>query len=333
MPAFFPYNYFIKLLIMSSPRRSFLKSSGIFAGVTVLGRPLQALADVSKKINTIDAGKCINIFQTNDLNSRIKSNLDGFGGLEKVQALIAGEDVSGLIIDAGNFLGQQQSREKPEKTVGLMNKIGYHAVTIGINELSMGQSCFSELIPQMNFSLVNCNYRFSHSVLSSAIKPYIIIKTKGLKVGVTGVGPQLGIEGVLFENPYAAANKTAEYLKQELDCDLVICLSQLGLDKDKFNSKELAEVSVHIDFIASGSSNKVLQGAMILKNKDRHDVVLSQAGENGMIIGKTRFGFNENKQRIDFHHKYLISGLAHKDQFAQAHMVLRSLSAAQKING
>ncbi|WP_316837548.1 hypothetical protein [Pedobacter nutrimenti] len=317
---------------MSSPRRSFLKSSGILAGVTMLGKPLQALADVSKKINTVDAGKCINIFQTNDMNSQIKSNQDGFGGLEKVLALMANEDVSGLVVDAGNFLDGQQSRERHEKAVGLMNKIGYHAVTIGINELSMGQAGFSELIPQMNFSLVNCNYRFSHSVLSSAIKPYIVIKTKGLKVGVTGVGPRLDIEGVLFENPYTAANRTAEYLKGEVGCDLVICLSQLGFDEDKFSSKELAEVSAHIDFIASGSSNKILQGAMILKNKEKYDVVLSQAGENGMIIGKTRFGFNENKQRIDFHHKYLITGLAHKDQFALAHVVLRNLSAAQKIN-
>jgi len=317
---------------MSSPRRSFLKSSGIFAGVAMLGRPLQALADVSKKINTIDAGKCINIFQTNDLNSQIKSNQNGFGGLEKVHALIASEDVSGLVVDAGNFLDRQQSREMQERTINLMNKIGYHAAAIGINELSMGQAGFSELIPQMNFSLVNCNYRFSHAVLNSAIKPYIVIKTKGLRVGVTGVGPRLDMEGVLFENPYTAANRTAEYLKREMGCDLVICLSPLGFEEDKFSSKELAAISAHIDFIANGSSNKVLQGAMILKNKDKHDVVLSQAGENGMIIGKTRFGFNENKQRIDFHHKYLIAGLAHKDQFAQAHVVLRNLSVAQKIN-
>ena len=317
---------------MSSPRRSFLKSSGILAGVTLLGKPLQALADVSKKINTIDAGRCVNIFQTNDMNSQIKSNQNGFGGLEKVHALMASEDVSGLVVDGGNFLDRQQNWERQERAIDLMNKIGYHAVTIGINELSLGQVGFSELIPQMNFSLVNCNYSFSNSVLSAAVKPYIVIKTKGLKVGVTGVGPQLDIEGVLFENPYAATNRTAEYLKEELGCDLVICLSQLGFDEDKFNSKELAEASAHIDFIASGSSNKILQGAMILKNRDKHDVVLSQAGENGMIIGKTRFGFDENKQRTDFHHKYLIAGLAHKDQFAQAHVVLRNLSAAQKTN-
>lgn len=317
---------------MTSPRRSFLKSSGIFAGVTMLSKPLQALADVSKKINTLDAGKCITIFQTNDMNSQIKRNQNGFGGVEEICALIAGEDVSGLVVDAGNFLDQGHSKEKKEKTIGLMNKIGYHAATIGVNELMMGQEYLSELVPQMNFSLVNCNYKFSNPVLSATIKPYIIIKTKGLRIGITGVAPQLNTAGVSFEHPYTAANRTAEHLKREIGCDLVICLSHLGFNNDKFSSKKLAETSAYIDFIASGYSNKVLQGAMILKNRDKHDVVLSQAGENGMIIGKTRFGFNENKQRNDFHHKYLIAGLAHKDQFTHAHLVLRNLSTNQKID-
>lgn len=316
---------------MTHARRSFLKKSSIITSAALFSSHLDALAGISKKINTFNSER-MTIFQTNDLNGRIESNNNGFGGIKNIVELIKTQETSGLNVDAGNFLASNASRNEQERTIYLMNKIGYHAVTLGANELAMGQESFAELLPQMDFPLVNCNYTFSHTRLSSSVKPYIILKNKNLKIGITGVGTSLNIPGVEFKNPYHAANKTANYLKNNLNCDFVICLSHLGFETDGYSNKGLAEASEYIDFIAGGHNNKVLRGAMILRNKNKCDVALSQAGEHGMILGKTTFGFDTFNRKNDFHHKYLIAGLSHREQSTHAHLALAKLSAAQKRN-
>ena len=316
---------------MTQARRSFLKKSSILTSAVLFNSHLDALAGITKKITTLNS-ECMTIFQTNDLNGRIESNNNGLGGIKNITELIKAQKTSGLTVDAGNFLASGVSKNQQERTIYLMNKIGYHAATLGENELNMGQESFAELLPQMDFPLVNCNYTFSHAKISSSVKPYIIVKNKNLKIGITGVGAPLNIPGIEFKNPYQAANKTASYLKNNLNCDFVICLSHLGFETDGYSSKGLAEASEHIDFIAGGHQNKVLRGAMVLRNKNKCDVALSQAGEHGMILGKTTFGFDAFNRKNDFHHKYLIAGLSHKAQSTDAHLVLRKLSAAQKHN-
>ncbi|RZM29935.1 MAG: hypothetical protein EOO88_02900 [Pedobacter sp.] len=272
------------------------------------------------------------IYHTNDLNGTIEGDNDGYGGIKEIAELIKTQETSGLTVDAGNFFALGASRNEQERTLYLMNKIGYHAATIGANELAMGQEYLAGLLSQMTFPLVNCNYTFSHTVLTASVKPYVILKNKNLKIGITGVGASLNVLGVDFKNPYQAANKTAHYLKNTLNCDFVICLSHLGFDTDGYSSKGLAEASEHIDFIAGGHNNRVLRGAMVLRNKLKCDVALSQAGEHGMILGKTTFGFDTSNRKNDFHHQYLIAGLSDRQQSTHAHLVLGKLSAAQKHN-
>jgi len=314
---------------MSQARRSFLKKSGILTSTVLFSSQLDTLAAISKKVSTLDS-ESMTIFQTNDLNGRIESNNEGFGGIKNIAELIKSEQTAGLTFDAGNFLAAGASKNQQERTVSLMNKVGYHAATIGANELSMGQEAFAALLAQMNFPLVNCNYTFSHTGLSSNIKPYIILQNKNLKIGITGVGTSLNVAGVEFKNPYQAANQTADLLKNKLKCDFVICLSHLGFETDGYSTKGLAEASEHIDFIVGGYQNKVLHGALILKNKNKYDVALSQAGEYGILLGRTILGFDAFKRQNDFRHKYLIAGLNHSQQSTNAHLVLGKLFIAHK---
>lgn len=316
---------------MTQARRSFLKKSSILTSAALFSSHLDALACITKKFNSLNS-ESMTIFHTNDLNGTIEGPKDGDGGIKKIAELIKTQQTSGLTVDAGNFLAFAASPNDQERTIYLMNKIGYHAATIGANELAMGQEYLAALASQMDFPLVNCNYTFSHIGLAASVKPYVILKNKNLKIGITGVGAALNIPGVDFKNPYQAANHTAHYLKNTLDCDFVICLSHLGFETDGYSSKGLAEASEHIDFIAAGRKNKVLRGAMVLRNKLKCDVALSQAGEHGMILGKTTFGFDTSNRKNDFHHKYLIAGLSHSQQSTDAHLVLAKLSAAQKHN-
>ncbi|RYD90937.1 MAG: hypothetical protein EOP54_23240 [Sphingobacteriales bacterium] len=145
------------------------------------------------------------------------------------------------------------------------------------------------------------------------------------------MGTSLNVPGVEFKNPYKAANNMASYLKNNQKCDFVICLSHLGFETDGYSSKGLAEVSEHIDFIAGGHNNKVLRGAMVLRNKNKDDVTLSQAGEHGKILGKTTFGFDAFNRKNDFHHKYLVAGLSHKEQ-NNAYLVIGKMAGTPQYH-
>lgn len=309
---------------MKIARRSFLKKSSLLTSAAFVGSHFDTVASITHKINTLNSDR-MTIYQTNDMNGCIECSNNGYGGIKNVAKLIKTQDTAGITIDAGNFLAPSATKNQQENIIYLMNKIGYHAATVGANELATGQESLASLLPQMHFPLVNCNYTFSHATLAANVKPYIILKNKKLKIGITGVGTSLNVPGVEFKDPYKAANKMASYLKNKMDCDFVICLSHLGFDTDIYSSKGLAETSEHIDFIAGGHNNTVLRGALVLRNKNKCDVTLSQAGEHGMILGKTTFGFDTFNCKNDFQHKYLIAGLNHKEQY-NAHLVIGKLA-------
>ncbi|SDL79377.1 5'-nucleotidase [Pedobacter sp. ok626] len=318
---------------MSNKRRAFLKAGSLLAGTALLGNPLDLLANFSKKVNTLAAQNTLMVYQTNDLLGRIIAKSDGLGGLLAVKRLISQQEISGITVDAGNFMAANETILQHEHTIGLMNAIGYHAVTIGIQELSNGQSYLANLTGLMNFPLLNCNYTFSDKKLASFVKPYHIFYCGKYKIGITGIGSNTKTAGVSFRNPYQEANKVAGFLKGQEKCDLVICLSNLGFDAKQLNNQALASQSKNIDFIAGGQHERILQGAMVLRNAEKKQVVLSHSANHGIAIGVSRFGFNSEGQHNDFHHKYMIAGLSLRENRLKAHSILSELATANhKIN-
>ncbi len=112
---------------------------------------------------------------------------------------------------------------------------------------------------------MNCNYSFTNTPLQGKISPYKVFKRGEVKVGVFGVGIEL--EGLVprdlygevkYNDPIANAQKTADLLKQELDCDLkVVCLSHLGYkyEDKKVSDVVLAQTTSNIDLILGGHTH------------------------------------------------------------------------------
>lgn len=310
---------------MNKQRRLFLNQISFMAGVAALSKPMTSVASISKHINTIHAsGHAVTIYHTNDLHGNLNAAYNNMGGINKLKTLIENQETGGLLLDAGDFLNGNSSIAEHKQVIGLMNKMGYNVATIGNHELIQGQDHLAELVPLMKFKLVNCNYEFN-SNLSKLVAPYVIINSGKFKVGITGVGHQ--IAGIKYNDAISSANDMAAFLKKTEQCDLVICLSHLGYSQkgDQPDNQKLARQSEHIDLILSGHNHKLLQGPAVISNKNKDEVVVSQAAWDGLMLGKTVFSFENEKQKFNLKAKHLIPGQPYDKTFTSSFYELRSV--------
>ena len=294
---------------MNSKRRSFLKISSFLAGTAVLSNPFESAANITRKINAYDSRDSkVSIFHTNDLHGKMDACFKSFGGLKNIDRKLDEQDITGLLLDAGGFIDKKSSFEDKLNMISAMNKVGYHVATPGDHELAAGEEELAKLFPYMQFELVNCNYSFQRPDLKQMVKPFTIIYSGKFKIGITGLGKP--IKNIQCKDPFNAANEVASHLKLNENCDLVICLSQLGFDKKSkcADNKGLAENSTYIDLIVSGNSLKSLAEQRVFKNKISNDVILSQSVRNGLLLGKTEFYFNADKRKNGLDTAQLIPG-------------------------
>ena len=192
--------------------------------------------------------KTVEILHTNDTHSCIlplNPNLAdtlvaGRGGFLRRIAMIEQERKENpdlLLFDSGDFSQGSPfyTLFKGDVEVELMNRMGYDAVTIGNHEFDFGLDNMARIFRAAKFPVVCSNYDFTGTPLQGIVKPYIIIKRSGLRIGVFGICPPMDglvdaakCEGVKYLDPIKTADDVARMLKREKKCDLVVCLSHLG---------------------------------------------------------------------------------------------------------
>lgn len=256
----------------------------------------------------------IEILHTNDTHSCIlplSRNLAdtvvaGRGGFVRRLELVNRErskDPELLLLDSGDF-----SQGSPYYTlfhgdveVGLMNLMGYDAVTIGNHEFDFGLENMARLFRKAKFPVVCCNYDFTSTPLEGLVKPYVVIERKGVRIGVFGVGPELdglvdenNCRGVKFENPESAAARTVKTLREKEKCDVVVCLSHLGWDDDgeKGDSKLMSETS-GIDIVLGGHSHSYFKELKYVKNAEGKEIPNDQNGKHGVYVGRIVLSFDK----------------------------------------
>ena len=304
---------------MNNQRRVFLGQMSLIAGISALSRPLNSMAAISKHLNTLYTAKTdVTIYHTNDLHGNINSEYNNAGGLKQIRNMLCNQETNGLLLDGGDFLHKSNSIAQQKEVIHMMNTMGYHAAAVGEHELVFGQEHLAALVPYMNFALVNCNYNFNDE-LAKLIKPYVIINSGQYKIGITGVGHQ--VAGVTYNDAIHCANKTAKQLKEDEHCDIVICFSHLGYRQEggKPDDSRLARESEHIDMIISGRNRELISGQLIMQNKNKHEVIISQAAWNGLMIGKIVFGFGNGKQKFNIDSRYMVPGQPYGQKFATSY--------------
>lgn len=244
--------------------------------------------------------KEIVILHTNDTHSRIEPlpKTDKYsankGGVVRRSTYIdqvRKENKNVLLFDAGDFLQGTPyfNLFKGEIEVKSMNHMGYDAVTLGNHEFDYGLDVLEEVARLAKFPIVSTNYDFSETKLNGLIKPYIIIKKGGVKIGVIGINIQPkgliaanNYKGIKYLDPIKTANDMAQMLKVDHKCDMVICISHLGYNPDL----NLAESTTGIDLIIGGHSHTFMKTPSIRKNIDENDVLVFQTNGRGVYVGR-----------------------------------------------
>jgi 5'-nucleotidase len=287
---------------MKLERRSFISQISVATAALAIGKPLSSAASTGHALSRFyQAPNCVNIYHTVNSN-RVGGPLAGGGsGLPPINSFIGKQKIKGLLLDNGNFLAGDQSALLNYRVIALMNQMGYQAAAVGERELSGGEEALAKLIPAMNFSLVNCNYQFGPA-LNKLVVPYLTIYSGKIKIGVTGVGDKL--PGTGFSDPLACANNIASILKEKEKCDLVVCLSRLSFSRegDAPDNQKLAKGSAHIDFVIGEHSSTPTNSPLIKLNKNKQEVLISQAAS----FGRISCSFSDGKQKNDLRAKHFI---------------------------
>ena len=240
------------------------------------------------------------LLHTNDTHSRIeplpdtdKYNPD-LGGVVRRAAYVdkmRSENENVLLFDAGDFLQGTPyfNMFKGEVEVEAMNILKYDAVTLGNHEFDYGMDVLVNIVKQATFPIVCTNYDFSDTEIADIIQPYHIIFKDGVKIGIVGanVSP-VGLiasthyKGMKFLPPIPTLNQTAEMLRNDLNCDMVVCLSHLGI-RDEL---QLAEKSRNIDLIIGGHSHTFMSKPSVRNNLDGKEVLVFQTNGRGVYVGR-----------------------------------------------
>ena len=291
-----------------SNRRKFIKNFGLGAvGLTMINHELIAQEDVKR----------ITILHTNDMHSRIEpfssGSFKGIGGMAQRSSIIneiRKKEKNVLLFDAGdifqgtpyfNFYGG-------ELEFKLMSQMKYDAATLGNHDFDNGLDGLKKQLKHASFPFVCANYDFSRTILKNSFKPYKIFLKDGIKIGVFGIGVELNglvpkelYKETKYLDPVVEANKISDKLKNKIGCDLIVCLSHLGLmyNSNKVSDLVIAQKSKHIDLIIGGHTHSFLEKPILETNLDGKKVIINQVGWGGINIGKIDFIFKQNKTNFD----------------------------------
>jgi len=288
-------------------RRNFIKSTAAAGGLVGLG-------GLTMSTLSLKAKKQITILHTNDVHSHIEpfpsndpkhANQGGVARRLSLINSIREENPNTLLLDAGdmfqgtpyfNFYGG-------ELEFKLMSKLGYDAATIGNHDFDNGIDGLAAQMPHAKFELLSANYDMSNTIMDGFAKPYKVFVKDGVRVGVFGLGIKLNglvnkrnYKETAYLDPIEIAQDMSAILREEEQCDIVICLSHLGYDynnKEVMSDLNLARATSGIDLIIGGHTHTFLEKPTIVQNIKEEFVLINQVGWGGIQLGRVDF-FLEN---------------------------------------
>lgn len=198
----------------------------------------------------------------------------------------------------------------------MMRAMGYDAVALGNHEFDLGVSELASALRVHPLPMVCANYELSDTPLASHIRKYrVVTAPNGLRVGVFGLGidlegliPAADRAGVLMRDPYLWASSMVRILRGFQGCDLVVCLSHLGLRPDRAQNADptvsptppsstpphhtppddtsLVENVAGLDLVIGGHTHTFLDAPVIRVDPAGRPVPIVQAGHGGIRLGR-----------------------------------------------
>lgn len=291
-------------------RRTFLRNSTFsVAGFYLNTLPVSALS--SNEILQLT------ILHTNDVHSRIEPFPEdggrnaGQGGVAKRASLIKQirkDSPHTLLLDAGDiFQGTPYFNQfGGELEIELMSQMGYDAATMGNHDFDAGIDGFLKQLHRADFPFITSNYGFKDTPLYGRTVTNKVFDFGDIRVGLYGLGielrglvaSELYLDTVYFD-PVETAVRYEQFLKYEMKCDYVICLSHLGFrySSDKVSDIKLAQNTGETDLIIGGHTHTFMQEPHIEKNLKGQPVIINQVGFAGIMLGRLDIYFEQKRKR------------------------------------
>lgn len=290
-------------------RREFIRTGFVAAGAMAF-LPSWAL-------KSSDTTRLV-ILHTNDMHCRLDPfpidhpRYPGKGGMNRISAYareLRKKEPQLLMLDSGDF-----SQGTPyynffgnELVIKMMNEMGYDASTIGNHEFDSGLDKLATALNQSDFPIISSNYDFSATPLNTIVKKNMVLERNGLRIGLYGLGIELqglvdnNLAGkTIYNDPVQTALEQETYLKEQEDCDFIICLSHLGYEyaQEKLCDKVVATKTSFTDLILGGHTHTFLESPVELPNKRGEQVVINQVGWASLMLGQLVFNFEKRKKRV-----------------------------------
>ncbi len=262
--------------------------------------------------------KHLTILHTNDTHSQIEPfetnhhRYAGKGGVAKRAVMIEKvrkENPNTLLLDAGDiFQGTPYFNYfGGEIEFKLMSLLKYDAATLGNHDFDNSIEGFHKQLPNASFDFVCANYDFKNTILDTIVKPYKIFFKDGIKIGVFGLGIELLnlVNPNLYKeteylDPIEITKDITRALKENENCDLIICLSHLGYhyrNSEKVSDLKLAAATKDIDLIIGGHTHTFLAKPTLVKNLNDENVLVNQVGAYGVNLGRVDFYLDEQNNK------------------------------------
>ena len=280
----------------------------------------------------------ITIIHTNDMHSHLQGlgpeidyhplvkGIDTTkGGMARISGIIRSvrqnrrNDV--LVLDAGDFtmgtLFHVLAREEAYE-LRTMQASGYNAVGLGSHDFDFKPDGLARMLrvgAEKGMPAVVCsNLEFTDNGKGDAslkkafadglIKPYIVLQRSGLKVGIFALMGRHAAENapfarpVKFSDPIRTAQSMVNMLKSDEKVDLVLCLSQGGLNladpqQIKGDDVELAKRVTGIDVIISGHTHTKTSQPLNVRG-----TLIVQAGAYGTAVGVMDLDVKDRKATL-----------------------------------
>ncbi|MDY7023077.1 MAG: bifunctional metallophosphatase/5'-nucleotidase [Cyanobacteriota bacterium] len=253
----------------------------------------------------------LRVLHTNDHHAHLEAVEVGettLGGIAQrktlVNSLQAENKAPTLLLDAGDiFQGTLYfNKYLGEADLPFYNELNYAAVAVGNHEFDKGQQVLADFIKQAKFPMVSANIEIvPDSPLAGLIKPWIVKKINGEKIGIIGLTTEETAllsspgEGVAFTDKVEAARKAVSDLQKQ-GVNKIIALTHLGFSNDE----ELARQVDGIDIIIGGHSHTPLgnmPGAtlpypVVEKTPNGETVLLVTDWEWGKYLGDLHVDFD-----------------------------------------
>jgi len=249
----------------------------------------------------------LDIYGINDLRGALRRESDqpGVAELGGVINKLRAENPTGtILLGGGNMVfGSVESDDRNGiPTVNVMNAMGFDANVIGSHFFDFKPEIFKEQTAIAQFPYLACNLTFKTG--EPFFKPSVILRKKGLKIGVVGMttgsvqreANPANIANFNVLDPVKSTQEAIDEVKRQ-GADLVVLLLHCGATQrvaDEAVRGEAIDILYQlkgVDICFTGDSKTVVCGRY-------NDISVLQAGSHGKYIAKVHVIFDADSKKL-----------------------------------